>query len=132
MVKNTGQPGGGPFWVENENGVISKQIIEKSQIAKESEDLLQTATHFNPVELICSVRNYKGEKFDLPEYRNDNTYFIVNKTHQGKPIQYIEEPGLWNGSMHHWITVFCDIPSECFSPVKSFEDLDNPLHQPVN
>ncbi|MBL7897146.1 MAG: DUF4301 family protein [Crocinitomicaceae bacterium] len=132
MVKNTGQPGGGPFWIKDEKDMLSKQIIEKSQISAESEHILQKATHFNPVELICSVKNYLGEKFDLLAFRNENTYFIVKKSHQGKPIQYTEEPGLWNGSMHNWITIFCEISSDCFSPVKSFEDLDHPLHQPAN
>jgi len=132
MVKNEGQPGGGPFWVEDEIGYLSKQIIEKSQITNESENLLKRATHFNPVELVCAVRNYKNEKFDLMKFRNENTYFIAKKTHQGKPIQYIEQPGLWNGSMHNWLTIFCEIDSACFSPVKSFEDLNHWLHQPAN
>ena len=86
------------------------------------------STHFNPVELVCSFKNFKGEKFDLNNFKNDDLYFIVDKTHQGKPIKYIEEPGLWNGSMEKWTTLFYEIESDCFSPVKTVLDLLKPLH----
>jgi hypothetical protein len=131
MVKNEGQPGGGPFWVKDEHGLVRRQIIEKSQIANNPEQLrmLDKATHFNPVEIVCSTKNFQGKKFDLMQFRNDSQYFIVQKAEKGKPIQYIEEPGLWNGSMDKWTTVFVEIDSRCFSPVKTVLDLLNPLHQ---
>jgi len=130
MVKNEGQPGGGPFWVSDDKGNLSKQIIEKSQIASDTDQLSISlhATHFNPVELICAVRNYKGEKFNLKEFVDENQYFLVNKTHEGKEISYIEKPGLWNGGMFDWLTLFYEIDSQCFSPVKTVLDLLNPLH----
>lgn len=131
MVKNEGQPGGGPFWVKNNAGEIRPQIVEKSQISETPEqlDLLVKATHFNPVEMVCATRNYKGELFDLKKFRNDDLYFIVRKTHQGKPIQYVEEPGLWNGGMDGWLTVFFEIESACFSPVKTVLDLLKAEHR---
>jgi hypothetical protein len=131
MVKNEGQPGGGPFWVKDENGNVSRQIVEKSQISDSEKHLklLDHATHFNPVELFCSIKNYKGEKFDLINYVNKDHYFIVKKTQEGEPITYIEEPGLWNGAMANWITLFYEIESNCFSPVKTVLDLLDPPHQ---
>ncbi|MFK8045151.1 MAG: DUF4301 family protein [Crocinitomicaceae bacterium] len=130
MVPNEGQIGGGPFWVETENGKLSRQIIEKSQIS--AKDTFNSsylrATHFNPVEIICGVRNYKNEKFDLLQFVNDDHYFLVNKNHKGQQIKYIERPGLWNGAMYNWLTLFYEIDSKCFSPVKNFIDLLNPLH----
>jgi hypothetical protein len=131
MVKNEGQPGGGPFWVKDEQGLVRRQIIEKSQISDKPEQLrmLDLATHFNPVEIVCSVKNFHGNQFDLMQFRNDKHYFIVHKTEKGKPIQYIEEPGLWNGSMDKWTTVFVEIDSDCFSPVKTVLDLLGSLHQ---
>jgi hypothetical protein len=130
MVLNEGQIGGGPFWVKDSTGSISKQIIEKSQIGpKETIDSsFLRATHFNPVEIICSVKDYKGRKFDLHKYSNSEQYFLVSKKHKGKQIKYIEKPGLWNGGMFNWLTLFYEISGKCFSPVKSFTDLLNPLH----
>lgn len=131
MVKNEGQVGGGPFWVKDEEGNIRRQIVEKSQIIENPEQvrLMEWATHFNPVELFCSVRNYKGEKFDLKEFINPDNYFVVHKTHHGENIVYIEQPGLWNGAMDKWITLFYEIESNCFSPVKTVMDLLSPSHQ---
>jgi hypothetical protein len=131
MVKNEGQPGGGPFWVRDEEGNPKRQIVEKSQIIDNPDQvkLMDYATHFNPVELFCSVRNYKGEKFNLHDFVNSDHYFVVNKTHQGDDIVYIEQPGLWNGAMDKWITVFYEIESNCFSPVKTVLDLLKPAHQ---
>ncbi len=131
MVKNEGQPGGGPFWVKNADGTLSKQIIEKSQVSNTADQLgiLIKSTHFNPVELVCAVRDYKGEKFNLEDFRNENLYFIVDKQHEGNAIKYIEQPGLWNGGMAEWTTLFYEIESECFSPVKTVLDLLKPLHQ---
>ncbi|MBD3638908.1 MAG: DUF4301 family protein [Crocinitomicaceae bacterium] len=130
MVKNEGAPGGGPFWVKN-NGYLTRQIIEKSQIDDHPEQikLMETATHFNPVELVCSVRDYTGNKFDLSQFVDEHQYFIVHKTQEGKSIQYIEQPGLWNGAMAHWLTLFYEIDSACFSPVKTVMDLLKPAHQ---
>ena len=131
MVKNSGQPGGGPFWVKSENGVLTKQIVEKAQISRDEnqQTILEKSTHFNPVMIVGSLKDFKGEKFDLTKFIDDQSYFIVNKTHEGKNIQYIENPGLWNGSMAHWNTVFVEIPSEVFSPVKTILDLLDERHQ---
>jgi len=130
MVKNEGQPGGGPFWIVDEDGYERRQIVEKSQMSDNPFQFAEMikSTHFNPVELVCSFKNFKGEKFDLNNFKNDDLYFIVDKTHQGKPIKYIEEPGLWNGSMEKWTTLFYEIESDCFSPVKTVLDLLKPLH----
>jgi len=125
MVRNEGEPGGGPFWVKDSQGKESRQIIEKSQISdsEEHQKMVQHSTHFNPVELFCSVRNFKGEKFDLSSFVDESQYFLVQKTQDGKDIQYIEKPGLWNGAMANWLTLFVEIDSACFSPVKSVLDL---------
>ncbi len=133
MVKNEGQPGGGPFWVSDKNGRRTRQIVEKSQISSASAQigLLIKSTHFNPVEVICAPRNYKGEKFDLMDFRDESQYFIVNKTQKGKPVQFIELPGLWNGGMADWLTLFYEIDNDCFSPVKTVLDLLKPLHRPA-
>ena len=130
MVKNEGEPGGGPFWVKK-NDLESRQIIEKSQIADHSGQnaLMTTATHFNPVELVCAVRDHKGKKFDLTNFVDQDQYFIVHKTQEGQPIQYIEQPGLWNGAMANWLTLFYEIDSACFSPVKTVMDLLKPAHR---
>ncbi len=131
MVRNEGQPGGGPFWVKDNAGNISRQIVEKSQIPNKSNQLMMLikSTHFNPVEIICAPKNYKGEKFDLNNYRDDSQYFIVQKTYKGSPVQFIEEPGLWNGGMANWNTLFYEIDNACFSPVKTVLDLLKPLHR---
>lgn len=131
MVRNEGQPGGGPFWVKDSAGNISRQIVEKSQISNKSTQLMMLikSTHFNPVEIVCAPKNYRGEKFDLNNYRDDSQYFIVQKTFKGNPVQFIEEPGLWNGGMAHWNTLFYEIENECFSPVKTVLDLLKPLHR---
>lgn len=130
MVRNEGQPGGGPFWVADEFGNPTRQIVEKSQISSKSSQLalLIKSTHFNPVEVICAPKNYKGEKFDLCAYRDDSQYFIVSKMHKGEAVQFIEEPGLWNGGMANWNTLFYEIGNDCFSPVKTVLDLLKPLH----
>lgn len=131
MVKNEGQPGGGPFWVLNQDGIRTRQIVEKSQISNDPSQLslIVKSTHFNPVEIACSFVDYKGQVFNLAEYKNSELYFIVGKTHNGIPIQYAEEPGLWNGAMENWLTFFYEIDSACFSPVKTVLDLLKPLHQ---
>jgi hypothetical protein len=129
MVKNEGQAGGGPFWTKDENGNLSKQIIEKAQFSSSQLSVMLHATHFNPVDIVCSVTTYKNTKFNLLDFVNSDLYFIVNKTQNGQNIKYIENPGLWNGSMYNWLTLFYEIHSDCFSPVKTVLDLLKPLHQ---
>ncbi len=133
MVKNEGEPGGGPFWVKSENGQESLQIVESSQIDMKNENqlaILNQATHFNPVDIVCGVKNYKGEKFDLTQFVDENTGFIVIKNRFGKPVKSFELPGLWNGAMANWITVFVEVPLTTFNPVKTVNDLLKPAHQP--
>jgi hypothetical protein len=129
MVKNEGQPGGGPFWIE-ENGIISKQIVEKAQINNITEQfkIMIQSTHFNPVMIAAITRDLDGNKFNLEQFKDDSKYFIVDKTQKGKKISYIERPGLWNGSMASWNTIFVEIPSETFSPVKTVLDLLDKAH----
>ncbi len=125
MVKNTGEPGGGPFWVEK-NGIRSLQIVESSQVDmdnKEQKELFMKATHFNPVDLVCGIKDYKGRKFDLLRYRDSNTGFISVKSKGGKALKAQELPGLWNGAMAEWITVFVEVPEITFNPVKTINDL---------
>ncbi|WP_347923798.1 DUF4301 family protein [Pontimicrobium sp. SW4] len=132
MVKNEGEPGGGPFWVKDASGTISLQIVESAQIDKNNpkqHDILKNATHFNPVDLVCSIRNYKGEIFDLTRFINHNTAFITMKTKTGKDLKALELPGLWNGSMAYWNTIFVEVPLITFNPVKTVNDLLKAPHQ---
>jgi hypothetical protein len=132
MVRNQGQVGGGPFWVKEANGEISVQIVEASQIDKSNQrqnEIFESATHFNPVDLICSVRDYKGNNFDLLNYRNPDTGFISVKSKGGVEIKALELPGLWNGSMADWVTVFVEVPKITFNPVKEITDLLLSEHQ---
>jgi len=132
MVKNEGEPGGGPFWVKSENGTTSLQIVESAQINKKNKSqkaILKSATHFNPVDLVCGVKNYKGEKYNLLEYIDVNTGFISAKTKLGKNLKALELPGLWNGAMANWNTIFVEVPIETFNPVKTVNDLLKPAHQ---
>ena len=124
MVKNEGQPGGGPFWVKS-NGVVSKQIVEKSQISLKGEQyhLMAQSSHFNPVMIALSTKDLSGNKIDLLNFKDDNNFFIVHKKQNGVPIRFMELPGLWNGGMAFWNTIFVEIPSDAFSPVKSVMDL---------
>ena len=128
MVKNQGQAGGGPFWVKDEKGETTIQIIEKSQIDINQISILLHATHFNPVDIVCGVKDYKNQKFNLHNYVNSKLYFIVEKNEKGQAIKYVEKPGLWNGGMYDWLTIFYEIDSACFSPVKTVLDLLKPLH----
>ncbi len=133
VVQNTGAPGGGPFWVRDEEGFTSLQIVEASQINQSDErqkSFLQEATHFNPVDLVCGVRDYQGNKFDLVSYRDPNTGFISRKYENGKPIKALELPGLWNGSMAKWHTLFVEVPLITFNPVKTVNDLLKKEHRP--
>jgi hypothetical protein len=129
MVKNEGQPGGGPFWVRDK-GRISKQIVEKAQISSTGEQfrLMVQSTHFNPVIMALCPISMEDEKFDLNDFKDPSKYFIVNKTQQGKKIKYMELPGLWNGSMANWNTIFVELPSSVFSPVKTVLDLLGDQH----
>ena len=129
MVRNEGEPGGGPFWAVNDDGTESLQIAESSQIAPADRPLMQRATHFNPVDLVCGVRNVRGEKFDLRRYTDPQTGFISSKSYAGRELRAQELPGLWNGAMARWNTVFVDVPVTTFSPVKVVLDLLRPQHQ---
>ncbi|MFM2213326.1 MAG: hypothetical protein RL427_589 [Bacteroidota bacterium] len=132
MVKNEGEPGGGPFWVRSYKGNVSLQIVESSQVDThniEQVGVLARATHFNPVDLVCGTKNFKGEKFDLHQFIDPSTGFIVHKNNKGKELRGYELPGLWNGAMAKWITVFVEVPLVTFNPVKTVNDLLKPAHQ---
>ena len=135
MVKNEGEPGGGPFWVRNNQGIVSLQIVESSQVDLSNEqqkNILKAATHFNPVDLVCGIKNYKNEKFDLHKFVDHSSGFIVEKTTAGKNIKAYELPGLWNGAMANWLTIFVEVPLITFNPVKTVNDLLKPAHQNPN
>ena len=130
MVRNEGEPGGGPFWAVGRDGIESLQIAEPSQIAPEERDVMRTATYFNPVDIVCGVRNSRGVKFDLTQYTDPATGFISSKSSFGRELRAQELPGLWNGAMSDWNTVFVEVPVTTFSPVKVVTDLLRPEHQP--
>ena len=132
MVKNQGEPGGGPFVIREADGSTSLQILESVQINKDDPSAmaaLQAATHFNPVDLVCCLRNYKGERFNLLDYVDPDAGFISSKSFQGRELRALELPGLWNGSMSRWNTLFVEVPLETFNPVKVVLDLLRPAHQ---
>lgn len=129
MVRNEGEPGGGPFWVKSDDGTQSLQIAESSQISAEDMHLMKAATHFNPVDLVCGVRRADGSKFDLMGYTDPKTGFISSKSSGGRELRAQELPGLWNGAMAKWNTIFVDVPITTFSPVKVVQDLLRPQHQ---
>ncbi|WP_031427035.1 DUF4301 family protein [Flavimarina sp. Hel_I_48] len=132
MVKNEGEPGGGPFWVADKKGTASLQIIESAQIEKDDkkqQEIFQNSTHFNPVDIVCSVRDYTGKKYNLTEYVDPDLAFIASKTTDGNNIKALELPGLWNGGMAFWNTIFVEVPLETFNPVKNVNDLLKPAHQ---
>ena len=129
VVRNQGEPGGGPFWVDGGDGTESLQIAESSQIAPEDMHLMQSATHFNPVDLICGVKDSRGGKFDLTQYTDPSTGFISSKSSGGRDLRAQELPGLWNGAMAKWNTVLVEVPITTFSPVKVVQDLLRPEHQ---
>jgi hypothetical protein len=133
MVKNEGEPGGGPFWVSDSKGNLSLQIVESSQIDSNNPEqmaIVAKSTHFNPVDLVCAIKNHKGEKFDLLQFVNHKTGFVVTKNKNGNELKAYELPGLWNGAMAKWITVFVQVPLVTFNPVKTVNDLLKPAHQP--
>lgn len=132
MVKNEGEPGGGPFWVNDSEGNTSLQIIESAQVDvsdAQQAAILKNATHFNPVDLVCGIRNHKGEKYNLLEFVDEKQGFITNKTKEGKELKALELPGLWNGAMAFWNTIFVEVPLVTFNPVKTVNDLLKPTHQ---
>lgn len=132
MVRSEGNPGGGPFWVTESDGSQSIQIVETAQIDPnddEQQAILASATHFNPVDLVCGVRDYLGHPFQLRNYIDPNAVFISRKSKDGKELKALERPGLWNGAMANWNTVFVEVPAETFSPVKKVVDLLSDVHQ---
>lgn len=131
MVKNVGEPGGGPFLAVNSDGTISPQILESSQIDmndKMKKEMFQNGTHFNPVDLVCGIKDYKGQSFDLRKYVDVSTGFISIKSKSGRELKALELPGLWNGAMSDWNTIFVEVPIETFNPVKTVNDLLRSAH----
>ncbi len=135
MVKNQGEPGGGPYWVKNnKSGDISLQIVEKAQIDLNNilaKTELEKATHFNPVDIVFSMRDYENDKFNLLNFVDKDTYFISEKSINGKKLKALELPGLWNGAMADWITIFLEVPLITFNPVKTVNDLLRKEHQNI-
>lgn len=134
VVRNEGEPGGGPFWIDEDDGTQSLQIIESAQVDFRSEaqrKIWESATHFNPVDLACGVRDFRGDPFDLGRFIDRRACFISEKSQNGRALKALEWPGLWNGGMAFWITLFLEVPIETFNPVKTVEDLLRPQHQPV-
>jgi hypothetical protein len=132
MVKNEGEPGGGPYIAYNQDGSSSPQILESHQIDPANEEykaMVAQATHFNPVDLVCYIKDINGDKFNLPEYVDANTGFISSKSLHGKELRALELPGLWNGAMSNWNTIFIEVPIETFNPVKTVNDLLRDAHQ---
>lgn len=132
MVKNVGEPGGGPFLAVNQDGTISPQILESSQIDLKDptkKAMFDNGTHFNPVDLVCAVKDYQGNKYNLPDFVDKNTGFISYKSKDGRELKALELPGLWNGAMSDWNTVFVEVPIETFNPVKTVNDLLRREHQ---
>ncbi|MBW2595073.1 MAG: DUF4301 family protein [Deltaproteobacteria bacterium] len=132
MVRAEGEPGGGPFWVKGKDGAQSLQIVEEAQIDAKSEEqkaIWKSSTYFNPVDLVCGIRDYRGEKFDLERYVDKDTHIVSDKSYEGKFLKVLELPGLWNGSMARWNTVFVEVPLATFNPAKTAEDLLRDEHQ---
>jgi hypothetical protein len=132
MVKNEGEPGGGPFWVEGEDGSLSVQIVESVEVDSQSSEqqaIWGSSSHFNPVDLVCAVRDFRGNPFPLKDCVNAEAVFISQKSKDGRDLKSLELPGLWNGAMAEWITLFLEVPIATFSPVKTINDLLKPEHQ---
>ncbi|MGC9331131.1 MAG: DUF4301 family protein [Bacteroidales bacterium] len=132
MVPNSSEPGGGPFWVNEKKGRQTLQIVEKNQINLDNEEkveMFESSTHFNPVDIVCSTKDYKGKKFNLLNYRDAKSGMVIEKSYEGKIIKTYEMPGLWNGGMSKWITIFVEVPSITFNPVKELNDLLRMEHQ---
>ena len=132
MVRNQGDPGGGPFWVEGSDGARTLQVVETAQIDlndENQEGILNQSTHFNPVDVVCSVKNHKGQKYNLMDYRDPDAGFATEKSKDGKTLKAQELPGLWNGSMAFWNTIFVEVPIITFNPVKTVNDLLKDQHK---
>jgi hypothetical protein len=132
VVKNVGEPGGGPFLTYNQDGTVSLQILESSQIDTNNAEYMKMftqGTHFNPVDLVCAVKDYKGQPFNLPDFVDKTTGFISSKSKGGKELKALELPGLWNGAMSDWSTIFVEVPLGTFNPVKTVNDLLRDQHQ---
>lgn len=132
MVKNVGEPGGGPFWLKNPDGSVSLQIIEKAQIDEtdpHQKEMLAQSTHFNPVDIVCSVTDVRGQKYNLLDFRDNDSGIIASKSKDGKTLKALELPGLWNGAMANWNTIFVEVPLITFNPVKEMSDLLRDEHQ---
>ena len=132
MVRNSGEPGGGPFFAYNADGTVSLQILESSQIDKANPDyvrMFNEGTHFNPVDLVCAINDYQHRPFQLPQFVDSSTGFISTKSKNGKELKALELPGLWNGAMSDWNTVFVEVPAITFNPVKTINDLLRKEHQ---
>jgi hypothetical protein len=132
MVPNSGEPGGGPFWVRDAKGRVTKQIVEGAQIDKDDSgqaEILARATHFNPVDMVCGVSDWRGRPYDLTRFIDEEAVIITSKRQEGKDVRVLELPGLWNGGMAGWHTLFVEIPQEAFNPVKTVFDLLRPAHQ---
>ena len=132
VVKNVGEPGGGPFLTYNQDGTVSLQILESSQIDKSNEEYMRMfteGTHFNPVDLVCAIKDYQGKPFNLPDFVDASTGFISSKSKNGRELKALELPGLWNGAMSDWNTVFVEVPLSTFNPVKTVNDLLRDQHQ---
>lgn len=135
VVRNEGEPGGGPFWVRENDGTLSRQIVETAQVsedAPEQQAVLGSATHFNPVDIVCGLRNWKSEPFHLQDFVDNNAVFVAQKSQDGQDLNALERPGLWNGGMAFWNTIFVEVPVQTFNPVKTVNDLLRPAHQPKN
>ena len=135
MVRNTGEPGGGPFWVRDKLGQVSRQIVERAQTDLESPEQqahFDHGTHFNPVDLVCGMRDGRGKPFDLQQFIDADAVFLSHKSSGGRALKALERPGLWNGAMAGWLTVFLEVPLETFNPVKTVLDLLRPAHQPAS
>lgn len=133
QVRSRGEPGGGPFWVEGQDGTLSMQIVERAQVdpdSAEQQEIWSSATHFNPVDIVCGVRDYRGNPFDLRQYVDRNAIVITEKSKDGHPLRALELPGLWNGAMANWNTLFVEVPIITFNPVKTINDLLRNEHQP--
>jgi len=132
MVRNEGEPGGGPFWVEGKNANLSLQIVESAEVdpqSPEQQAIWGSSTHFNPVDLVCAVRDFRGNPFHLEDYVNPEAVFISRKSKDGRDLKSLELPGLWNGAMAEWITLFVEVPISTFNPVKTINDLLRSEHQ---
>ncbi len=135
MVRNEGEPGGGPFWVQEKDQSQTLQIVESAHVdhnRASQTDIWSRASYFNPVDMVCCTKNYLGEKFDLADYVNQDAYLISPKTEKGRKLKAQEMPGLWNGGMAYWNTVFVELPLMVFNPVKTVYDLLRPQHRGGN